>query len=238
MEAPDNLSRSVTLELQAKMHRLERSTRQEIIFPHDELEQIRQVNLWLQKILTKLKQKQTENPQKYKNENYEKHIFKLIIEDLDKLNLWKCKFSTSNRANLWDDLSPKETDSIYYMTPSGSSLRFKTIMFVKNNDYAESPEEHGLEYVVQEFATFVYFQTRYGGSNIPIIGNSKVKEIFDDKFQSLISQENPITENYQTGLVALNDKNGLWDVTTIEREKNNDISTHEGSLVNKIFFIK
>jgi hypothetical protein len=236
MGESDLLGKQVELELQIKLARAERSLKKEIVFPREELEQIRQVNLWLQQILSELKNKQTENPQKYKNENYEKRVLELIMSDLDKLDLWLCKFSTSNRAHQWDNLSPKETDSIYYMTPSGASIRFKRIMFDENNSYAKHPDEHGLHYVVQDFATFIYFKNRHGGSNVPTVKDSEVKEIFDDKFQAMINQENPIQTNYSTGFATLTDKDGLWSATTVGTQNRDDVRTHEGSLVNKIFF--
>jgi len=236
MEERDLLGKHVEMELQIKLARAERSLKKEIVFPREELEQIRQVNIWLQQILSELKRKQAENQQKYKDENYEKRVLKLIMDDLDKLDLWMCKFSTSNRAKHQDDLSPKETDSIYYITPSGACLRFKMIMFIKNNHYSENSDAHGLHYVVQDFATFVYFKTRHGGSNTPIIKDSEVNEIFDDKFQTLINQGKQIETNYHTGFATLTDKDGLWSATTIGQQERNGVRTHEGSLVNKIFF--
>jgi hypothetical protein len=210
--------------------RAEQSEKKEIIFPREELEQIRQVNLWLKKILSELKQKQTENPQKYKDENYEKRVLKLIMNDLDKLDLWKCKFSTSNNASREDNIEPKETDSIYYMTPSGASLRFKMIMFDKNNGYME---EYGIHYVKQAFATFIYFTDGLSGSDMPIVGNNHVKEIFDDNFLALINQKTPIEKSYSTNITSLTDKYGLWEASApLDSER------HPGSLVNKIFFIR
>lgn len=236
MEERDLLGKHVDMELQMKLARAERSLKKEIVFPREELEQIRQVNLWLQQILSKTKQKQTENPQKYKNEVHEKNVINLIMNGLDNIDLWMYKFSTSNRAKPQDDLRPKETDSIYYITPSGACLRFKMIMFIKNNHYSENSDEHGLHYVVQDFATFAYFKTRYGGSNTPIIKDSEVNEIFDDKFQTLINQGKQIETNYHTGFATLTDKDGLWSATTIDQQERTDVRTHEGSRVNKIFF--
>lgn len=229
----DNLIKYLGKQTEQKQKRMEQSEKKEIIFPREEIEQIRQVNVWINKILSEVKRKQTENPQKYKNGNYEKRVLKLIMDDLDKLDLWKCKFSTSNNAVRGEDISPKESDSIYYMTPNGASLRFKMIMFNKNNRYME---EYGIHYVKQDFATFIYFSDRHKGSANPIVGNSDVKEIFDEDFQTLISQEKPIEKDYSTGFAALIDKDGLWSATTIGQQEHTDVRTHEGSLVNKIFF--
>lgn len=211
-----------------KDKRAEQSEKKEIAFPREELEQIRQVNVWINKILSEVKRKQTENPQKYKNEDYEKRVLKRIMVDLDKLDLWSYKFSTSNNAARGEDISPKESDSIYYMTPNGASLRFKMIMFDKNNRYME---EYGIHYVKQAFATFIYFTNYPGGSDMPIVGKNNVKEIFDDKFLDLINQEKPIEKNYYTNITTLTDKYGLWEVSTPL-----DYESHPGSLVNKIFF--
>jgi hypothetical protein len=213
--------------------RAEKSHQIEIIFPREELEQIRQVNLWLKQILSELKNKQTENPQKYKNEDYEKRVLKLIMNDLDKLDLWMCKFSTSSMAiHKNEGISPKDSDSIYYMTRSGSSLRFKM------SNYKE-----GIFHVIQFFSVVTRFRKTESNTPYPfdeyslsgpIEGETMVEEKFYEDFDTVINQATPIKEDYNSYLVALADEHGFWDVASKNNKK--PCSTHNGSLVNKIFF--
>ncbi|HPL92781.1 MAG TPA: hypothetical protein PLB38_00670 [bacterium] len=213
--------------------RANKSHRIEIIFPQKEVENIRQVNLWLQQILSELERKQTENPQKYKNENYEKRVLELIMADLDKLDLWVCKFSTSSMAiHKNEDITPKETDSIYYMTPTLSCLRFKMANFKK-----------GILHVIEPFSTTTRFWETEQKNEYPFDkysfrdpkeGETMVVEYFYKDFLATTHQSTPIEEDYDSHLVALVDEDGFWDAPHKNGER--PYHTHNGSLVNKIFF--
>jgi len=213
--------------------RAEKSHQIEIIFSREEIEQIRQINLWIYQILSELKRKQVENPQKYKNEVYEKNVIKLIMNDLDKLDLWMYKFSTSSMAvHKNEGISPKDSDSIYYMTPSGSSLRFKM-----------SNYEKGISHIIQPFSVVIMFPKTESKNEYPfneyslsgpIEGETMVHERFYKDFTTVVNQPTPIKEDYNSHLLALADEHGFWDVALTNKDR--PYHTHNGSLVNKIFF--
>lgn len=98
---------------------------------------------------------------------------------LDQLPLWTHKFSTESEGGGAADTEEMtvnpETDSVYFVTPHGASLRLK-----------KSNLNEGLQNVISRFAEKIYF-IRSDGTIIlePKVGYS-VREYFGDDFNDLI----------------------------------------------------
>ncbi len=154
---------------------------------------------------------------KEKNEIEQRVLSDLIIT-LDHLDIWSHKFSTESQGS-GENMIETPNDSIYYMSPSGASLRLKManrnqgidkviqpimekIFFEKLHE--EISETPNLGYFVREYATRDFFDLLAGGS-------------IDDDYQSSIRK-------YERG--------GKIEIPKLDNIK----YSHEGSPVNRIDF--
>lgn len=199
-------------------------------FSQQELRRIRGVNLWLKGLLKKIegiREAHLKNPQLFPDQlrggHYEKELLDKIFSSLDRWDdIWQCKFSTESQGD-GQNLTETPNDSIYYMTHSGASLRFKMANM-----------EKGLAKVIQPFAECLYFDSPEEGlSETPKLGYF-TQEYFTREFMDQASSEEPVGQDYQSLI-----KKYYHDGKFVAAPKNEKIIfDHNGSPVNKIFFEK
>jgi DNA relaxase NicK len=159
-----------------------------------------------------------------KDGEIEKEAIANIMNMLDKMNnVWMYKFSTSPTD---DGIELKESpmDSVYYMTHSGASIRFKMANISK-----------GLAKVVQPFAELIYFdKPSVEISTIPRLGYCPI-EYWTQEFNDLISDKE------LSGISATDYKSSIkkyyLNGKLLSIPKNDKvIRDHNGGSVNKIYF--
>ena len=150
----------------------------------------------------------------------EQRVISDIMATLDKLDIWSHKFSTESQGT-GENLTETPDDSVYYMTPSGVSLRFK----MANRD-------KGIREVIQPIMEKIFFEKIGEGlSETPKTGHfvhEYATQIFFDQLTAA-----SIESDYQSSIKKY--KRG----SEIEIPKLENIKySHAGSPVNKIYFEK
>lgn len=105
----------------------------------------------------------------------EKHLQDFILY-LDRQSIWTNKFVTRNPYEHTTEDRRAMTDSLYYVTPSGCSLRLLRYSLGKE----------GLKTVIQPFMEQVIYLDENGrASNAPAVGLSPVEYVTDDFWEAL-----------------------------------------------------
>lgn len=196
-----------------------------------EMRQLRSVNALLVSMLEKCEREfqslelifgkdgQT-NPEGFvkAKKDVERKIISDAMTTFDKLDVWTSKFSTESQGT-GEDLTETPDDSIYYMTRSGASLRFK----MANRD-------KGIVKVIQPIMEKVFFENiQYDISESPKEGYF-VKEYATQDFLNTLKGD-PATADYKSSIKKFRRNNKL-EIPRLENIK----YQHEGSPVNKIHF--
>ncbi|OHA01948.1 MAG: hypothetical protein A3C12_01095 [Candidatus Sungbacteria bacterium RIFCSPHIGHO2_02_FULL_49_20] len=203
-------SEKVLAELRAKKQAFEESLRglpkEFHLIPQEEHKQIVEVKGFLAEFL------EAAGIELLAEKRYQK--FTELTEALDRMALWKNKFSTESAGGPSDNVplepfNPAE-DSIYYMTPSGMSLRLKTANL-----------QEGLWSVVQQIAEKILFVGSEEVAEVPRIG-FRVKEFFSDSGLDFYKRGN------QIAAVFKHTEDGTYFSPDV----------HSGDRVNSIFFTR
>jgi hypothetical protein len=147
--------------------------------PREEIIYLQKINTYLEKIYEwhdKEMANLGSNPQDFiaERQKIEYAAFKMAFDEINSLDFWAYKFSTMCGYGTGDELLRSSNDSIYFVSPSGVSLRFKRanggrgirkiiqalmekIVFEKDGKINENPEKghHVREYTSQEFLALV-----------------------------------------------------------------------------------
>lgn len=153
-----------------------------------------------------------------------------LIAILDNLTIWSAKFSTECSGGAGptvpiQDYNP-DTDSIYYTTPSGVTMRLKVVEL-----------GDGLQSVVQPFTEkSLFFGPNNEISSQPRKGYT-VEEYFSPSFTSAVKNGSP--ESYKPTLNVYNEGNSIKVIShAMDNGEESFESDHNGDRINKIFFIK
>lgn len=164
-----------------------------------------------------------------------------LEQKLDRFSFWKAKFSTgdyvgNSREYLQDlDVDPAR-DSLYYMSPSGATLRLKKAVLY--DPVARAADTNHIENAVQPIADLVTF--RKSGEDfhlelLPHIG-FVVREYFTTTFQNALLQGAQIHGlPIVSPLELYVDDTGIRDIGCPSQFR---AGTHDGHYVNKIFFVR
>ncbi len=210
------------------LERLEQLPSENFVIPRKELETIRAIREILLGYMSYIEEQRLsyENnpmlfPQVLRGGEQEQEVLRNMMNFLDKYDdIWLCKFSTESQGD-GKNLSETPNDSIYYMTNSGASIRFKMANL-----------KEGIECVVQPFADFIYFESpEEGASEIPKLGYF-TQEYFTQEFTDLIKGDEKPEEDYHSSIRKYYNNGKLEDVPKTSKIK----FQHNGSPVNRIFF--
>jgi ribonucleotide reductase alpha subunit len=153
-----------------------------------------------------------------------------VIDGLDQLDIWSYKFSTLSQG-IAEDLEKTSSertpdDSIYYMTPSGASLRLKM-----------ANRNRGAKTIIEPIMEKIFFE-KVGAdgkdlSEVPKIGYNVVEYATQEFFNLMAAKDTKIGSAYKSSIKKYN-QGGKIEIPKLENVK----YSHEGSPVNKIFFKK
>lgn len=188
----------------------------------EELEKLIKVKQIVDVFLKEHEQKKTSS---------DKEALKQLIEILDRLTLWKTKFSTECSGGAGDGIPLQkynpEMDSLYYTTPSGATLRLKTAVL---------HDERNLRAVVQSITEKIAFE----GPNGELVESPKigygVREYFSPSFISAMQEGN--TNKYLPRLRVYRREDASVVISHSEdiRTKQESFGAdHDGDRVNKLF---
>lgn len=155
---------------------------------------------------------------------------------LDALPLWKAKFASGDRG-LHDELFfDEKMNSVYYMTPSGASLRLKKAVFFDNDLKSRRGGPVHLSLAVYPFAEIVLFKNTQNPDArydlVPAIGLT-VKEYYTTTLNAALREKNPVS--LKSGIHIYQDPLGVKDVICPVDVR---AGVHDGHYVNKIFFTR
>jgi len=145
---------------------------------------------------------------------------------LDALPIWRKKFSTEGEGGGVASESNEsltinsEMDSIYYITPHGSSLRLKKSIIAD-----------GLDMVASRFAEKIFFVGKTGKISVQPIEKFTVREYFTEKFSNCVRDEN-VSQDFHSHIRTY-EKDG--DIRAIVMPEDDTNEPHVGDRVNKIF---
>jgi len=145
---------------------------------------------------------------------------------LDMLPIWKEKISTESEGGGASPCSEEpltvnpETDSVYYITPSGSSLRLKKTII-----------DEGLGNVFSRFAERIIFVGPKMKISVQPIKGFSVREYFTETFSDRLGSEN-VAHDFNSRL-RIYEKDG--DIKAIVMPEDDTSEPHAGDRVNKIF---
>ena len=142
-----------------------------------------------------------------------------IVQYLDSLNVWQCKFSTEGGG------THRERDSLYYVTKSRISLRLK-----------RSELEKGLNAVMQPFMETIVFDAGHGGGFYPSEDPSidaVPLERCSQEFYDLQSQDTT-SRNFTSQIPKFYKDGKLFYVGSPEHL----FHDHNGSSINQIYFAR
>ena len=200
-------------------------------FPVAELKQLRDVNLFtnfaIERFESEIKLLETtfgkdgeKNPGAFvgaKNE-VEQRVLSDLMATLDRLDVWSHKFSTESQGT-GENLTETPNDSVYYMSSTGASLRFKM-----------ANRNQGVRKVIQPIMEKIFFEKPGEEiSEMPKLGYF-VREYTTQDFLDKLGQES-IDSDYQSSIR----KYERTDKLEIPKLDNIKID-HEGSPVNRIDF--
>lgn len=154
-----------------------------------------------------------------------------LINILDRLTLWKTKFSTECSGGAGDDIPLQEynseMDSLYYTTPSGATLRLKTAVL---------HNERNLRAAIQPITEKIAFEGPNGELiESPRIGYN-VREYFSPSFMSAMQEGN--TNQYTPELRIYRREDASVVISHSKNERTGQESfgaDHDGDRVNRIF---
>ncbi len=156
---------------------------------------------------------------------------KQLINILDRITLWKTKFSTECSGGAGDEIPLQEynpeMDSLYYTTPSGATLRLKT---------AALYDGRNLRAAIQPITEKIAFEGPHGELiESPRIGYN-VREYFSPSFMSAMQEGN--TNRYTPELRIYRRADASIVISHSKNERTGQESfgaDHDGDRVNKIF---
>ena len=201
-----------------------------------EMEQLRAVNAFLSSAIEKYEkeskslelifgkdgQKNTESYKKAKKDIEQKRISN-IMTDLDSLKVWSHKFSSESQGT-GENLTKTPDDSLYYMSHSGASLRFKM-----------ANKGKGLKKIIQPIMEKIFFErVRKGKIEIletPKLGYTVCEYATQDFFDQL--EKDSVDSDYKSQIRKYK-RGDKIEIPKLENIKYD----HEGSPVNKIYFEK
>lgn len=161
----------------------------------------------------------------------DREAFSKLVSILDAITLWETKFATECSGGASDSVPLQayniDTDSLYYSTKSGSTLRLKT---------ATLQDGGSLREVIQPITEKIVFEASDGQvDETPAIG-SYVREYVTSSFDNAIRSGD--ASKYQPGLRIYRRGDGIAAVSHIKDVRTGQESfsvDHNGDRVNKIF---
>ncbi len=160
-------------------------------------------------------------------------ILRSLEKKLDRLPLFKVKFSTGDR-NSKGELNPDVQDSVYYVTASNVCIRLKKSVLFDPENIREGLGD--IAAAVHPFAEVVLFQDTQSPDAYydltPAIGLT-VKEYFTTTLNAVLRAKDPVP--LESKVRIYRDSRGIKDVICpIEARA----GVHDGHYVNKIFFTR
>jgi hypothetical protein len=214
----------------AWLEKIEQLPFEQSTFSKDELITVRALTRVLNDYLDKFEKQKSMNDkisQSFssfpKGKEHEFKVLTAMMNMLDKCDhVWSSKFSTESQGT-GKDLVETPNDSVYYMTKSGASIRFKMANL-----------EKGIRRVIQPFAEFIYFHNpELGNSEAPKIGYF-TQEYFTQEFEDMCTRKEEIDGDYQSSI-----KKYYQDGRFVAAPKTDKVTfQHNGSPVNKVYFEK
>lgn len=164
---------------------------------------------------------------------------KALVSYLDTLPLWKAKFSTGEYDREHRLVIDDVMDSLYYLTPSGLSLRLKRSLLVDGEKMGEGSD---MRAVIQSFADLILFRRKEEGreaflsywDDFPITG-SPVTEYFSWTLEEVLNQPSSQVHAFESPVAVRRDEFGI---KSVDCEAKFRAGTHEGHDVNKIYFVR
>lgn len=164
----------------------------------------------------------TEGLTKQEKLNALRNRLKELEAKLDELPLWTYKFSTESEGGGVADSEEMtvntETDSVYFITPHGVSVRLK-----------KSNLSEGLQNVITKFAAKIFFVKDDGAISLdPKVGYS-VREYFGDDFDNLVWSG--VANDFPSKIKIFQSDDGKVHAVLADDE---GTPVHTGDRVNKI----
>lgn len=215
----DEILKNLVANKDAFLKRLELSQKEVFSVDDTELPKIRKI----QQLLTTFQNERTANQNQHE-------VLNELESLLDRVTLWGAKFATENSGGAGAHIPlqsyNRQTDSLYYVTPSGVSLRLKTINI-----------EKGIAEVIQPFAEKIIFVgPNHESSEVPKEGYN-VEEYLSGSFSRAVNKG----DAYTPSLEVYRESGSIIAIASDydERIRRRSVSpAHEGDRVNKIFFSK
>lgn len=154
----------------------------------------------------------------------ENRYLEKTIQFLDSLNIWKTKFTTRKESDLVSEEEKEATESIYYVTKSGQSLRIRKYSLLKDG-LAESIEP----FMEKIFYIDKQYEDSYNRSNVSeqVEKGLFVVEYTTDEFQE--AQNNPDAQEFISRVRRYEKDGKIIYLNPVDGYK------HRGYSVNKIY---